>query len=1168
MPDFAPQLALKNNVQNFPAPQLYAEILKIARHAHWSRREQIVALAELLARLFAEATKQENLAFSTLFSRISYAGHKFNFQPETLRAVHFFRKISERVRANPDPDFAREKDLQLGLRASAETVLVLSGGAAIPAELLDFLVVADGQEFASPEIWDFKSRARGVAVADDPDNFCLIFLDEEQPERPVRVRYQIADRNDNFTRSIQSIRRTFGFPVTLNLLDVDIDRHGEYRPRAFVLEPDFLVDVSAVAECFKEHGAEPLAYLVKKFVPTETTPQILLGNMANHFLDRLLTEPTATWRELLAETFQLYPFVFAPMSDAEVKDIADKSQRHFQSIREMAEGGGFAREGIDPAGCFLEPTFFSEQYGLQGRLDLFFMGNNVGRVSNPSDVQSKVAAIVELKSGKLWKPNSYGINRSHFTQTLLYDLLIRSVFGSQLEPAKYIFYSGLEMQQLRFAPTVRAEQFEALQVRNQLVSIERRLANIRPGEAEVTMFSQLRQEAAKGDNFLGRDFGQFEQVYAPLSVLEKKYFNAFAGFIAREQLLAKIGEDDSANSNGHAALWRNSFAQKQETFGILSHLQIIDNQADAPDPFILFEKSETTNPLANFRRGDIVVLYSADSEMDTVLDSQVIRGTITELSPTQVRVQLRFRQFNLNPFRTAAGAFWNLESDMMEIGFGNQHRSLFEWAGSGAARRDLLLGKTAPEGSRKEAKTQSREQVNEGPDFGNFSNFRNLTLTAEQQEIFQKIIASQDYFLLWGPPGTGKTSVMLRALAAHWLLNSEENLLILAYTNRAVDEICEAIESIGHPEIQDLYLRIGSRFSTAERFRGQLLNAKIAGAKNRAELRAVLERHRIFVGTVASFASNEGVLRLKKFNRLVVDEASQLLEPQLLGLLSRFEHFTLIGDHRQLPAITQQPTEQSAVPPDELDLRSIGLTDLRDSYFERLYRRCVAEGWDWAFSKLSRQGRMHADIMDFPNQKFYGGFLKVLDDEGEQPRHFNHEKPMPSTRDKNAQSPPLRVVFQKIPPAENALPGQKTSHSEAEAIAEAVQFFKNRWAENGRDWHPNTLGIITPWRAQIAQIRASLLARALDPDEFSIDTVERYQGGARDVILVSTCVHSPGQLAQLVSLSGEGVDRKLNVALTRAREHVWVLGNWEILRLDERYRAFGELYSNDAHAPA
>lgn len=119
------------------------------------------------------------------------------------------------------------------------------------------------------------------------------------------------------------------------------------------------------------------------------------------------------------------------------------------------------------------------------------------------------------------------------------------------------------------------------------------------------------------------------------------------------------------------------------------------------------------------------------------------------------------------------------------------------------------------------------------------------------------------------------------------------------------------------------------------------------------------------------------------------------------------------------------------------------------------------------------------------------------------------------------------------------------------------------YAAEGRPWRPEqSLGIITPWRAQIAQLRETLAAAGLDPDGITIDTVERYQGGARDIILISCCVHSIAQLNNLVNLSGEGVDRKLNVALTRAREQVIVLGNPEVLREDPRYREFIERYGN------
>ena len=616
------------------APLLYRELINIAEHPAWDARKQVMVLGALMERLFLEATKREQLAFSSLFARISYVGHTCLFQPETLQVIHHFRRRYARIR---DGAPAAGRDVRLGIQAMANTVQVLYQTAPPPSVSEQFPNPGEWH-FDTPEAWTNKEAARVVAVADLPEENCLLVVDEEQPAQTVRVRYGLADRNENFAPTIRLLRQLFGFPVTLNLLDVAIDDQGAYRPRVFIVEPDFLMDVTAVAESFKEHGAEPLYYLVKKFLPYEVTPPILMGNVANYFLDRLLNEPNVPFDQVLRETFGLFPFAYAPMSDREVLEIRQKAQKHYLNLQQMARGG-LAKQGIDPAQSVLEPTFYSERYGLQGRLDLLYRN------------ESK-SAIVELKSGQPFRPNSYGIQRSHFTQTLLYDLLVRSVFGSGTDPAKYILYSGADLNQLRFAPTVAPEQWEALQVRNQLLAIERLLTAIPPGTETNPLLAKLTAKSGSGKGFLQRDFAQFENVYARLHPWEKKYFNSFTGFIARESMLAKVGAADSDTVNGNAALWRSSFAEKQQNFSILSHLRIVQNHADQEDPWIQFQKTENTNALANFRVGDIVVLYPSAGETETVLHHQVIKCTITALEPDSVTVQLRYRQFNLYSFET------------------------------------------------------------------------------------------------------------------------------------------------------------------------------------------------------------------------------------------------------------------------------------------------------------------------------------------------------------------------------------------------------------------------------------------------------------------------------------------------------------------------------------
>jgi DNA replication ATP-dependent helicase Dna2 len=125
---------------------------------------------------------------------------------------------------------------------------------------------------------------------------------------------------------------------------------------------------------------------------------------------------------------------------------------------------------------------------------------------------------------------------------------------------------------------------------------------------------------------------------------------------------------------------------------------------------------------------------------------------------------------------------------------------------------------------------------------------------------------------------------------------------------------------------------------------------------------------------------------------------------------------------------------------------------------------------------------------------------------------------------------------------------------EAEMIGKIMACFEEIYRANGQILSPESVGVITPFRAQIAQIRATLSLYQKRYEACTIDTVERYQGGARDIILISVCLNNSFQLDSLISLSDdETVDRKLNVALTRARKHLVLVGNEALMRQDKRY---------------
>ena len=1106
----------------------YREIEKIHNNESLDDFNKISGLYRLLNQVFVEVTRGERLQFTTMFARISFACQKFNVERQTQFYIHTFRKVAREI-INQESRTSHPKEIDLGLKVVAD-IIVAFFHQVPPQELAQQLPTFINYKTSPVEVKYFKPSARIVAIGMDEEKEQIIGRDEDLPAKEIRVQYNIAERNQNFKPTIEIIKVAFRYPLTINLLDVEIDKDGVYRPRAFVVEPDYLVDVSAVAECFKDFGTIPIFNLLKKFLPFVASKYLMIGNIANFFLDELMNNPEATFKETFPKVFQLNPLAFATFENSILREIMQTSQKHFLNLKQMVHSE-FEKSDIIPKDCFLEPTFYSQKHGLQGRLDVFYKKEN----------GDKDSAIVELKSGKTFKPNKYGINHNHFVQTLLYDLMVKAVFGKKIEPANFILYSGLDQRQLRFAPTVKAQQMEALQIRNQLVAIEYQLASIRENNIDnPRIFKYLSASRfPKLSGFLKKDMELFEKTYRAMSPLERKYFNAFSGFIAREHQLAKTGIQGIEYINGLASLWLKDFKEKEESFEIVSYLKILENHSEEDLPIIIFSKTEKTNPLANFRKGDIAILYPFQTEKDTVLNNQIFKSTIIEINNETVHVKLRSRQFNTSIFEK--DYHWNIEHDMLDSSFNGMYRSLFQFAKFPTFKKELLLTTVPP---------QKPEALEILPP---------KELTKEQQGIFQQAISAKDYFLLWGPPGTGKTSMMLKNIVSYLLNETDENLLLLAYTNRAVDEICEAIESIDKFAKEE-YLRLGSGHSCNPKFKERLFNNKIANIANRKELRSIIENHRIFVSTVAGISGKQEIMQLKTFHRVIIDEASQIPEPMLVGLLPHFKRFLLIGDHKQLPAVVVQSPDASKI--EDEDLQNIGLYNLRDSLFERMYKRCIQNNWTWAFARLSHQGRMHQDIMKFPSEKFYNGYLKILPKES-----IDNTFQVKSANYQIVDSDSIleevlcesRMVF--LPSTSDTLSKTgKTNALEAKLIGEVVATFQKIYQNNELEFTPKTLGIITPYRAQIAQIRQALQERSIDTTTLTIDTVERYQGGARDIILISLCTNSINQLTSLVSVSDEGVDRKLNVALTRARNHLVIIGNPQILKENPIYASLIENY--------
>ena len=609
--------------------------------------------------------------------------------------------------------------------------------------------------------------------------------------------------------------------------------------------------------------------------------------------------------------------------------------------------------------------------------------------------------------------------------------------------------------------------------------------------------------------------------------LEKTYLYTLYNFITKELYTSKSGDVDSESRTGASALWLSALDEKREAGEILYDLRIIENKASQPHKATITLQIPTYDDSfpPNFRPGDVVVLYERNHTTDNVTNKLVIKGNIERLTPTEVCIRLRASQRNLSIF--PSDSLYAMEHDYMDATFRSMYLGLSAFMNGNQERRDLLLGKRKP------------QFTVEVP--------KNTHFIDDFERVATKAVAAKDYFLLVGPPGTGKTSRALRRMVEKFYAQSESQILLLAYTNRAVDEICSSLSAIT-PAID--YIRIGSELSCDERYREHLVENVLEPLNNRKEVRQRLASCRVYVGTVASLSSKTELFKLKRFDVAIVDEATQILEPQLLWILTAKSSdgqnsvgkFILIGDHKQLPAVVLQRQEESEVY-DE-GLRNIGLLNLKDSLFERLYRYHLSEDASPALDMLCRQGRMHPGVASFPNQAFYGGKLK--------PVGLSHQ----------LEEIPSPVLFIPSRRDTGSFSG-KTNLYEAQMVADWAERIWNESPETF-DAH-RTLGIITPYRSQIALIRKRLQEKGIPALlEVSVDTVERYQGSEREVILYSFCVNHRYQLKFLPNLTEENgvlIDRKLNVALTRARKRMIVIGVPELLKENPIYHHFISSYS-------
>jgi DNA replication ATP-dependent helicase Dna2 len=361
-------------------------------------------------------------------------------------------------------------------------------------------------------------------------------------------------------------------------------------------------------------------------------------------------------------------------------------------------------------------------------------------------------------------------------------------------------------------------------------------------------------------------------------------------------------------------------------------------------------------------------------------------------------------------------------------------------------------------------------------------------LNPAQQEAVERASGCEVFHLIWGPPGTGKTRVIPEIVR-----QVEGHILLGAFTNTAVDKMLLAVlerdsevrfirfgRSSESPELESHLRTLGH--DPADYFSDDL-GRKLGSIKG---LRERMKQTRIFAAT-AHRAASAPFLRSRSFEMALVDEAGQLTEPLTLGLILRARRFVLIGDDKQLPPVVRTKS-------------------LSHSMFERLKRAGNV-------TMLDTQYRMHPEIMQVCNRLFYDGQLRSGISAAERRPPDN-----------------VPVVFVPVEPGSSLRQDERKNEDEAVAAQRIVEELIHEHRVR-----PSHIGVVSPFRAQVVALRQRLATTGV-----SVDTIERFQGGERDIMIISF-VRSRGS---------EFVfdERRLNVAITRARRKLILVGHPDLFR--------------------
>lgn len=723
-----------------------------------------------------------------------------------------------------------------------------------------------------------------------------------------------------------------------------------------------------------------------------------------------------------------------------------------------------------------EEDVVSPMYGLKGRVDasvqVEFSGHDFGAAVVP----------LEIKTGRVTR------SMEHVAQTSLYTLILGDRFGVKVDSGLLLYTQSGEIR--RVYPAQR-EIRSLILARNEMAAYKTRMPPMRPVQADIEDCAFLPptiDNPFKCSRCYARDAcmlyrrvhnpieespidALYDERTAHLTDEDVEFYRVWDALLSREERTLVCYEHE---------LWTLSASDRASTGRCICGLELV-------------QISPSCVQLRPGRMGsfavDDLVLLSVDQPVPRSLAH--CRVERIDESMIQLRPERDARRaLNLAQQLIGSTKFtFRLDTSelMQTLGVARYNLACMFYADAPRLVQHLKKNvvKLAP--PRFRALTDAETAA-----------VSELTLNDGQCRAVKHALSAQDYSLIHGMPGTGKTTTaaaLIRVLAA-----LGQRVLLCSYTHSAVDTILSKLVSA-----QVDVLRVGPLSRVHPRVKHMALEARIptdADAETCAQMMGGAQ-----VVAATSLATNDAIFAHQEFDVCLVDEASQVTLPHCIGPLRFAERFVMIGDHKQLAPVVRDP--EAAV------------SGLGESVFERLCGQHPA-----AVTRLAEQYRMNDEIMALSNTLVYNGALTV-------PPVVAQRRllsaPSASRGWLAAVGDPARPVL--FVDTSGVLAHESRCDSQVENIAEGKLVSLAHAELVSRGIRTEDVGILTPYRQQVRHLRSLGLGS-------EVLTVDQAQGRDWPVVIASLVRSNNAQL------DGELLRdlRRLNVLLTRAQSKLILVG--------------------------